>query len=132
MPRSRSTTSHATIAVTDKQVQDELDANKADYVVPGKARHRADRIRQSEDEAKAARKLARRGKSFDALAVEQKLKPAELQARRTRARRPRIDPARANAAFALPANGVSAPVKSTFGWVLIHVAKITPGIGQEP
>jgi peptidyl-prolyl cis-trans isomerase D len=118
------------IAVTDKQVQDELDANKADYVVPEK--REIEQIGfKSEDEAKAAKSSLDAGKSFDALAIEQKLKPAEYKLGELTQDDLAIDPARASAAFALPADGTSAPVKGTFGWVLIHVAKITPGSAKS-
>ena len=41
------------------------------------------------------------------------------------------DPARADAAFALPVNEVSQPVKGALsGYVLMRVTKITPGISR--
>ncbi len=38
-----------------------------------------------------------------------------------------LDPRLSGAAFALPNGGVSAPVKGPFTWVILRVAKITPG-----
>jgi peptidyl-prolyl cis-trans isomerase D len=38
--------------------------------------------------------------------------------------------ARGDAAFALAKNGVSKPVKGTFGWVILKVTKIVPGVNK--
>ncbi len=119
-----------TIAVTDKQIQDELDSNKSDYVVPEK--RDIEQIGfKSEDEAKAAKAALDAGKTFDALASDQKLKPAEYKLGELTQADLAIDPARATAAFALPENATSAPVKGAFGWVLIHVNKITLGSSKS-
>ncbi len=115
------------ITVTDKQVQDELDLHKTDYVVPEK--RDLEQIQYAtQAEAAAAKAEFDGGKSFDTLATEHKLKPADYKLGSVVAED--LDPARSKAFFALPANGVSAPVKSTFGWVLMHVAKITPGTSK--
>ncbi|MGZ5999249.1 MAG: peptidyl-prolyl cis-trans isomerase [Rhizomicrobium sp.] len=118
------------IAITDKQIQDELDNNKSDYVVPEK--REIEQIGfKSEDEAKAAKTALDGGKTFDALAADQKLKPAEYKLGELTEADLAIDPARAKAAFSLPVNGISAPVKGTFGWVLIHISKITAGTSKS-
>ena len=70
------------------------------------------------------------GKSFDALALEQKLKPADYKLGELTKADLAIDPARATAAFALAEGGVSDPIKGTFGWVLMRAAKITPGTSK--
>ena len=120
----------ATITVSDKQVQDELDANKSDYVVPEK--RRIEQIGfKSEAEATAAKKALDAGKSFEALAAERNLRPADYQLGELSQSDLAIDPARASAAFALPSNGISAPVKGTFGWVLIHVTDIVAGTSKS-
>ena len=119
-----------TIPVTDKQIDDELAANRSDYVVPEK--REVEQIGfKTEDAAKAAKSELDSGKSFDALATEQKLKPAEYKLGQLSRDDLAIDPARAAATFALSEGGVSAPVKGTFGWVLIHVAKIVPGSSKS-
>ena len=119
-----------TIAVTDKQIQDELDSNKSDYVVPEK--REIEQIGfKSEDEAKAAKAALDAGKTFDALAADQKLKPAEYKLGELTQADLAIDPARASAAFSLAENATSAPVKGAFGWVLIHVTKITAGSSKS-
>ncbi len=118
------------MAVTDKQIAVELDTNKADYVTPEK------RVLEqisftSEDEAKAARAALDGGKTFEALAAERALKPADYQLGELTQEDLGIDPARAQAAFALAANAISAPVKGNLGWVLLHVTKITPGTAKS-
>jgi peptidyl-prolyl cis-trans isomerase D len=120
----------ATITVSDKQVQDELDANKSDYVVPEK--RTIEQIGfKSEAEAIAAKATLDAGKSFETLATERNLRPADYQLGELSQSDLAIDPARATAAFALPRNGISAPVKGTFGWVLIHVTNIKAGTSKS-
>ncbi|HXC57250.1 MAG TPA: peptidyl-prolyl cis-trans isomerase [Rhizomicrobium sp.] len=118
----------STISITDKQIQDEIDANKADYIVPEK-RELEQISFKSEDDAKAAKAALDGGKTFDALAAERKLAAADYKLGPVV--EADLDPARAAALFALPQGGVSAPVKSTFGWVLMHAAKITPGSAKS-
>jgi len=118
----------STITVTDKQVQDELDSNKSDYVVPEK-RDLEQITFASEAEARAAKSVLDSGKTFAALATERHLKPADYQIGTVVSAD--LDAPRAAAFFALPENGVSAPVKSAFGWVLMRVAKITPGSAKS-
>ena len=120
----------ATITVSDKQVQDELDTNKSDYVTPEK--REVEQIGfKSEVDARNAKSALDGGESFEALAVAQNLKPADFKLGNLTQADLAIDPARAAAAFALPSNGTSGPVKGAFGWVLIHVTKITPGTSKS-
>jgi len=119
-----------TIAVSDKQIQEELDANKSDYVVPEK--RAVEQIGfKSEANANAAKAALDAGKSFGALAAERNLRPADYQLGELSQSDLAIDPVRATAAFSLPLNGISAPVKGTFGWVLIHVTKIIAGSSKS-
>jgi peptidyl-prolyl cis-trans isomerase D len=119
-----------TITVSDKQIQDELDSNKSDYVTPEKRE-----IEQigfaSEADARSAKSDLDAGKSFATLAMERKLKPADYKLGELSQADLAIDPARSNAAFALPLDGTSQPVKGTFGWVLIHVTKISSGTSKS-
>lgn len=41
-----------------------------------------------------------------------------------------LDPRLANAAFAVPEGGVTAPVQGPFGWVILRVTKVTPGLDK--
>ncbi|HEY0107697.1 MAG TPA: peptidyl-prolyl cis-trans isomerase [Rhizomicrobium sp.] len=117
-----------TIPVTDKQVADEIDANKADYITPEK--RGLEQIQfPSEAEAKAAKAALDAGKSFAALAAERHLAAKDYQLGEVV--QADLDAPRATALFALPAQGISAPVKSTFGWVIMHVAAIAPGSSKS-
>jgi len=112
------------MVATDKLIQDEIDSNKAQYVKPEK--RTLEQIKfDTEADAKAAKDALDHGKSFDQLATERKLQPGDYKLGEVV--EADLDAARAAPFFALPPNGVSAPVKSTFGWVLMHVGTITPG-----
>ena len=99
------------IAVTDKQIQQEIDDNRAEYVTDEK------RVLEqigfkSEDEAKAAKAAVDGGKTFEALAAERKLADGDFKlGELTQADLA----ARAKAAFALPPGGTSAPIKFRLG-----------------
>jgi peptidyl-prolyl cis-trans isomerase D len=121
----------STINVTDKQVQDELNLHKSEYVTPEKRELEQIGGFSSEADAKAAKAALDSGKSFDALAAERKLQPADYKLGELTQADLAIDPARAAAAFALAEGQTSAPVKGGFGWVLIHVVKITPGVSKS-
>jgi peptidyl-prolyl cis-trans isomerase D len=119
-----------TITVSDKQIQDELDSNKSDYVTPEKRE-----IEQigfgSEADARTAKSALDAGKPFAALALERNLQPSDYKLGELSQADLAIDPARESAAFALPLNGTSQPVKGTFGWVVIHVTKILAGTSKS-
>ena len=112
------------MAPTEKQIQDELDANRAKYEKPEK--RELEQIKfDSEADAVAAKAQLDGGKTFDELAAGRKLQAGDYKLGEVV--QADLDPARGTAFFALPPNGVTAPVKSTFGWVLMHVGKITAG-----
>lgn len=117
------------ITVSDAQIKQYYDEHKATYVVPEK-RDLSQIEFPSEAEAKAARARLDGGISFDALAAERKLKPADI-ALGTLAQSELPDPARAKAAFSVPEGQVSQPVKGAFGWVLVKVNKVTPGTSRS-
>ena len=115
--------------VTDQMVAQDYDAHKSLYQVPEKRD-----IQQiefaNEAEAKAARAELDKGKSFEALAAEHGIKPADLSLG-SLSRDELGDAARADAAFSLAANQVSQPVKTALGgYVLMRVTKITPGVSH--
>ncbi|HWD26164.1 MAG TPA: peptidyl-prolyl cis-trans isomerase [Rhizomicrobium sp.] len=117
----------STIQVTDKQIQDEIDGDKADYVVP--ERRDLEQIKfANEADAKAAKAAIDGGKTFDAVAADHKLKDADYKLGSVT--KDDLDPAR-QALFALPEGAVSAPIKSSFGWVLMRDAKITAGSAKS-
>ncbi|MEI7804483.1 MAG: SurA N-terminal domain-containing protein [Hyphomicrobiales bacterium] len=77
------------------------------------------------DEARAASERIAKGLTFSALATERKLKESDTDIGLV-AKTAIIDPAIANAAFALKQNEVSSPVQGRFGTVILQVTKIEP------
>jgi peptidyl-prolyl cis-trans isomerase D len=81
----------------------------------------------SEGEAQAARSRITSGTSFDDIAKERNLNLADVDLGLI-AKSAIIDPAIADAAFALPSGEVSQPVQGRFGVALVKVGKIEPGV----
>jgi len=79
------------------------------------------------DEAAAARSRIVSGLSFDDLAKERGLTPADVDLGSI-AKSAIIDKAIADAAFSLPSGEVSQPVPGSFGVVLVKIGKIEPGV----
>ncbi len=79
----------------------------------------------SPEEAQAAHERIRAGTSFEALAAERNVPPQDLELG-TFARAEMVDPAVGDAAFALQAGEVSAPVRGRFGTVLLLVTAVEP------
>jgi peptidyl-prolyl cis-trans isomerase D len=79
------------------------------------------------EEALAARNRIGSGTSFEDLAKERGLNPADVDLG-TVAKSAVIDPAIADAAFSLPSGEVSQPVTGKFGVALVKVGKIEPGV----
>lgn len=78
-------------------------------------------------DAKAARERITAGATFADLAKERGLKASDTDLGLV-TKSAVIDPAVADAAFALPPNQVSEPVAGRFGTVLVEVGKIEPGV----
>jgi peptidyl-prolyl cis-trans isomerase D len=78
------------------------------------------------EEAKAAADKIAQGASFEQVAGERGLKDADLSIG-TVTKASIIDPAVAEAAFALKAGEVSAPVQGRFGHVILRAVKVEPG-----
>jgi peptidyl-prolyl cis-trans isomerase D len=81
----------------------------------------------NEGEAQAARSRITSGTSFDDLAKERNLNPADVDLGLI-AKSAIIDPAIADAAFSLPSGEVSQPVQGRFGVALVKIGKIEPGV----
>jgi peptidyl-prolyl cis-trans isomerase D len=81
----------------------------------------------SVEEASSARNRLGSGLSFEDLAKERGLKAADLDLG-TVAKSGILDPAIADAAFALPSGEVSQPVQGRFGVALVKVGKVEPGV----
>ncbi|HUJ02468.1 MAG TPA: SurA N-terminal domain-containing protein [Rhizomicrobium sp.] len=116
------------VNVTDDQLKQEYEARKESYVVPEK-RDIEQITFPDEASAKAARARIDAGSSFDDIAKERKLKPSDIALGTVVEEDLGKD--RGAAAFALPLNGVSQPVKGAFGYVLLRVTKIAPGISKS-
>jgi peptidyl-prolyl cis-trans isomerase D len=111
------------VQVTDAQIRQAYDLRKDTFVVP----ERRD-IQQitfpDEASAKAARAKIDGGAKFEDIATQRGVSAADLNLG-TLAQAD-LGPGRGPAAFALLTDGISQPVKYTFGWVLLRVTKITP------
>ena len=79
------------------------------------------------EEAATARNRLASGTSFDDLAKERGLNPADADLGLI-AKSAVIDPAIADAAFSLPSGEISQPVQGRFGVALVKVGKIEPGV----
>lgn len=79
------------------------------------------------DEATAARGRISAGTSFEDLAKERGLSPADVDLGLV-AKSGIIDPAVAEAAFSLPTGEVSQPMPGRFGVTLVKIGKIEPGV----
>lgn len=115
----------ARIEVSDADVKKAYDERRASFAVPER-RDLQQIIFPNADEAKAAAEKLARGMSFAELAAERKISAKDLNLGLL-AKTAIFDQAIAEAAFALPQGGVSAPVEGRFGWALVRVAKIEPG-----
>ena len=76
-------------------------------------------------EAEAAFARIREGAAFEAIAAERGVSPQDLELG-TFAKTEMLDPAVADAAFALQEGAVSGPVQGRFGTVLVRVAEVQP------
>ena len=81
----------------------------------------------NEEEAQAARARITSGTSFDDVAKERNLNLADVDLGLI-AKIAIIDPAIADAAFALPSGEVSQPIQGQFGVALVKIGKIEPGV----
>lgn len=79
------------------------------------------------EEAEAARTRITAGTSFEEIAKERNLSASDIDLGLI-AKSAIIDPAVADAAFALPSGEISQPVQGRFGVALVKVGKIEPGV----
>jgi peptidyl-prolyl cis-trans isomerase D len=84
----------------------------------------------SVEEAQAARSRIEQGTSFEDLAKERNLNPADVDLGLV-TKSSILDPAIADAAFTLPSGEVSQPVKGSFGVALVKVGTIQPAIEKD-
>jgi len=114
-----------TDAVSDADAKAYFEQHKASYGKPEKRELRQNVFPKAEDAAAAHERIAK-GASFDDIVKERGLKASDTDVGVV-AKTDIIDPAVADAAFALKSGETSAPVKGRFGTVLLQVGKIEPG-----
>ncbi len=113
------------ITVSDEDAKKEFEARKEKYIT--QERRQVSQITfPNEDEAKAARAKIDGGVSFEDLAKQRKLSAADIDLGNV-TKTGMGDAALADAAFALPLNGVSQPIKGALGTGLLKVTKIEAG-----
>lgn len=112
-------------AVADADAKAYFEQHKNNYGSPERREVRQI-VFPSADEAAAARERISKGLSFADLAKERGLKETDTDLGLV-AKTAIIDPAVADAVFALQSGAVSAPVKGRFGSVLLQVGKVEPG-----
>ena len=112
-------------AVSDADAKSYYEQHKNSYGVPER-RQLHQIVFVNPDEAAAAHERITKGLSFADLATERGLKDTDTDVGLV-AKSDVIDPAVADAAFALKSGETSAPVKGRFGTVLLQVGKIEPG-----
>ena len=112
--------------VSDEDAKKVFEASKEKF---GKAERR--QVEQivfpNADDARAARERLNGGMSFEDLAKERGLNSSDYDLGVV-TKSGILDPAVADAAFALPENQVSEPIQGRFGSVLVKVGKIEPGV----
>ena len=112
-------------AVSDADAKAYYDLHKGNYGTPERRELRQMVFPKPED-ATAAHERIVKGASFADLAKERGLKDTDTDVGMV-TKADIIDPAVADAAFALKSGEVSAPIKGGFGTVLVQVGKIEPG-----
>jgi len=113
-------------AVSDEEARKIYDQRKDKMGTPDR-REVSQIVFPSMEEATAARNRIGPSLSFEDLAKERGLNPSDYDLGLI-AKSAIIDPAIADAAFALPAGEVSQPVQGRFGAVLVKIGKIEPAV----
>ncbi len=110
--------------ISDADIKTEFDEHHSRYVTPER-RHVEQMVFPNMQDAEAAEARIKSGTSFAAIAAERGLKDTDTDLG-TVTKSELIDPAVANAAFALKDGEVSAPVQGRFGAVILTANKIEP------
>jgi peptidyl-prolyl cis-trans isomerase D len=111
--------------ITDEEAKAFFDKNQSSFGTPEKRELHQMAFPTAEEAAAAAVKLSK-GMSWTDLVKERNLKESDLDLGVV-TKADIIDPAVADAAFALKSGETSAPVKGAFGSVILQVGKIEPG-----
>jgi peptidyl-prolyl cis-trans isomerase D len=110
--------------ISDADAKKIYDTDIDKYGTPER-RHIRQIVFPNADEARTASEKIAGGASFDTIASERGLKPQDTDLG-TVTKSALVDPAIADAAFALKAGETSAPVKGRFGTVILQAVKIEP------
>jgi peptidyl-prolyl cis-trans isomerase D len=111
-------------AVSDADARHRYEQEKARFSTP--ERRTVEQISfPSKEEAEAAFTRIKEGAGFEQIASERNLTPQDT-AIGTHSKAEMVDPAVADAAFALQEGATSGPVESRFGTVLVRVSKVEP------
>ncbi|HEY3636786.1 MAG TPA: peptidyl-prolyl cis-trans isomerase, partial [Rhizomicrobium sp.] len=116
------------VHVTEQELQQQYELRKDQYQIPEK-RDVEQIVFPDEASAKAAKAKIDAGGGFDQIAFQRGLKNTDTSLGTVVSADLGKD--RGPPTFALAVNGVTQPIKSTFGWVLLHVTKITPGTNKS-
>jgi peptidyl-prolyl cis-trans isomerase D len=115
--------------ISDDDLKKAYDQRLASFTKPER-RHIEQLVFTDPAEAQAAEDKIKSGTTFAALLAERGVKEQDADLG-TVAKSAIVDPAVADAAFALPEGGVSDPVKGQFGTVILTVLKIEPAVTQS-
>jgi peptidyl-prolyl cis-trans isomerase D len=110
--------------VPDAEAQKIYNENINEYGTPER-RHIRHIVFQNAEEARASSEKIAGGASFDSIAAERGMKPEDTDLG-TIAKSALVDPAIAEAAFALKDGEISSPVTGRFGTAILQVLKIEP------
>jgi peptidyl-prolyl cis-trans isomerase D len=113
--------------ITDADVQKRYDDMKAGHYTQPEHRQIQQIVFSDEPSADAASAKLAGGEGFDALVAERKLTDKDIELGMV-TRLDLVDKSIADAAFALPAGGISKPVKTQFGWAILRAKQIIPRI----
>lgn len=118
------------VSVSDQMIADEYKNHISDYMVPEKRDIQQIEFPTQADAQAAYDKIKSGAFTFETLAAQRHISPQDLLLG-TLAKADLPDQARADAAFSLPLNQVSEPVKGAInGFVLLRVTKIAPPVSH--
>lgn len=110
------------VTVTEDEIKKAYDRSKSFFETPEK--RNIDQIRfKNEAAARAAKAKLDAGQTFEAVAKAEGYKPEDIKLGEVS----KNDTTIPAAAFQLPVNTVSGPLKGAFGWVILRVLSVTPG-----
>ncbi len=113
------------MSISDEEVKKAYDADRAKYVTPEQREVHQIVFQNEADAREALEKIRQGGMTFAQFAASPESKGSETNLGLTPKSRI-LDPAVADAAFALQPNTTSEPIKGRFGFVLVHVGKVEP------